>query len=193
MHRSWSSAFVETPQDGRQRVLKELRRRLYLHQQLPSASSIDAMLDGELHIKPIQQKKEGGPGELSVLVGGLWHKVFPKFFCCILWDEGHSIERKVCVYGKSARQGGVHCRAFLTCPRKCKHRAHCREAHLLSLARQFLRTTYTLPAETSVPKPVGFQVLADEMPEVNAPVHRWQMDQHVEAENHAASDEIQGA
>jgi hypothetical protein len=59
--------------------------------------------------------------------------------------------------------------------------------------RQFLRTTYTLPAETSVPKPVGFQVLADEMPEVNAPVHRWQMDQHVEAENHAASDEIQGA
>lgn len=59
-------------EDGRQRVLKELRRRLYLHQQLPSASSIDAMLDGELHIKPIQQKKEGGPGELSVLVGGLW-------------------------------------------------------------------------------------------------------------------------
>ena len=44
-----------------------------------------------------------------------------------------------------------------------------------------------------MPKPVGFQVLADEMPEVNAPVHRWQMDQHVEAENHAASDEIQGA
>ena len=59
-------------EDGRERVLKELRMRLYLHEQLPSASSIDAILDGELHIQPIDQKKEGGPGELSVLVGGLW-------------------------------------------------------------------------------------------------------------------------
>lgn len=59
--------------------------------------------------------------------------------------------------------------------------------------RQFLQTTYSLPAETSVPRPLGLQVLADEMPEVNATVHRGQMDQHVEAENHAASDEIQGA
>ena len=53
--------------------------------------------------------------------------------------------------------------------------------------RQFLRTTYSLPAETSVPKPVGLQVLADEMPEVNAPVHEGQMDQHVEAEDHHAA------
>ena len=43
------------------------------------------------------------------------------------------------------------------------------------------------PAETSVPKPVGLQVLADEMPEVNAPVHEGQMDQHVEAEDHHAA------
>lgn len=68
----WCPQFQSDDEDGRQRVLKELRRRLYLEQQLPSASSIDAMLDGKLHIKPIEQKKEGGPGELSVLVGGLW-------------------------------------------------------------------------------------------------------------------------
>ena len=60
-------------EDGRQEVLRELRR-LRLHQQLPSASSIDAMVfmvEGKLRIKPIEQKKKGDHGELLVLVGGL--------------------------------------------------------------------------------------------------------------------------
>lgn len=189
-------------EDGRQevlrscqRVLKELRPPLRLHQQLPSASSIDAMVfmvEGKLRIKPIEQKKKGDHGELLVLVGGLPHAVFPEFYPYELWDEGHSIKRKVCVYGKSARNGGVHCRAFLTCPPKCRHSGHCREDGLLNSARQFLRDTYNLPAEAplpaSLPKPVGLQVLpADEMSEVNAPLHKGQTDEHVEAQNHNAA------
>ena len=73
--------------------------------------------------------------KFTSLVWRLRHAVFPEFYPYELWDEGHSIKRKVCVYGKSARKGGVHCRAFLTCPPKCRHSGHCREDGLLNSAR----------------------------------------------------------